>query len=670
MIHSKTARLLALMAALAVGSAAAQTSAPSGTDTVSRSGNLTDAGTAISNTASATFTDPAAPGQSVTVNSNTVTTTVAERQAFNVTYVGGGDGPTTDDPAGAPAAYTRVGNQGSTQVFEYVALNNGNAAQTITLSSNVTGVENVRFFAVDPATNPGATPITDLALPVAEEGGAGVRFWMAYDIPAGADFNTQVGATPIGTGLLWDGTENVATTEEPNAGGNELWWQYSRVTVFQPQGIVGPLAFPEGNGSGNYTDPNVPATTITRLNDTQTATPQAAVTTVTFLNTLQNTAAQADDFNLLAQNVPAGTTVTFLTPSGQAFTAEGVTEGGATYRLVDGVPTVTGVDPGQNVDFQVVVNTPTPATNNVTVTVAIESLSDADTVPEDFTTNTVLFPGGQFGDNPPGPDNTPTDTPVNVVAQPGTPADFPMAIRNTGGAPDTFTPSAPDVTFTVVDANGVESQVTVPVVYLLDSNCDGTPDTTTATGPITLAPGATACVVARVVVPEGAIGQVVPLEQTVTSERGLVLTDNNNTITVAQAGNLVIGKFVTSPGRVVDTEYIVGNPGVFQTATPAPGTVFVSNPADFSAVNTEFAPGVQYDYRIIARNGFNVPVENFSLSDTLAPELIPGAPTCSLVVGASTTPCTATVSGNVVSTTPLSLPAGARIVLTIPVTIR
>ncbi|SEJ44043.1 hypothetical protein SAMN04488058_10837 [Deinococcus reticulitermitis] len=572
-------KILALMTAMAVGMAGAVG---------------TPANTQIKNTATASFEDPTGPAGNTTGSqtSNEVTTTVAAKSSFNVTYLGSAantDSATTGTATDTlPAEYKKTANQGETVAFKYQVVNTGNDTQTITLApAGATGAKLVaandpsvagfagNFTTLTPAQKTGVDAAT--ALSSVSLAADGVReFWLVYTVPAGSAKASTVGATPVGSGNIWNGTANAAVTE---AQATSPFLQYSAVVVYTPVAVVGPDGAPEAGASGTYADPVDANTTITRSGDTQTAAIRAGDTSTTFINTLKNKGDATDGFVLSG---PAG--VTFLTASGAAFTAAGETIGGLTYILEGGLPTIKGVAAGATANFRTVV--PHDATAGAkSVTVGIDSTSDADTAPEDTTTNVVNVPGLLFGDS----DNNKATDPVNtVVTRPvtttaGTTVTFPMEIKNTGGGSDTFLPSAPNLTFTVVDANGTQTTKSVPVEYLLDADCDGTADNTTVitTPGVTIAAGGTACVIAQVKVPENVVATTTPitLNQTVTSGSGLTATDTDDTITVG----VVAGSAITINKS--------------QTST-APAV-----------------PGNDLTYSIVAKNTYNTAVKNFILTE-------------------------------------------------------
>lgn len=572
------AKMVALAVALAAGMAGAVG---------------TPVNTSIKNTATASFDDPSGPSGNGTgrASSNEVVTTVMAKSGFNVTYLGsaaGSDSATTGtETATLPTEYKKAANQGDTVAFKYQVINTGNDTQTIMLAAagatgaklvdasvlSVTGNFSTLTDAQKTAVN-GATALTSLTLAA----DATKEFWLVYTVPTGSAKGSTVGATPVGTGNIWSGTANAPVTEAQTT---SPFLQYSAVAVYTPGAVVGPSGAPEAGATGTYADPVDATTTITRSGDIQTATIKAGDTSTTFINTLKNTGTATDGFVLSG---PSG--VTFLTASGAAFTAAGETIGTLTYILEGGLPTIKGVAAGGTADFRTVVTTTTTA-GAQSVTVGIDSTSDADTATEDTTINVVNVPGLLFGDS----DNNKATDPVNTVVPrsvtttAGTTVTFPMEIKNPGGGSDTFFPSAPNLTFTVVDDKGTQTTKSVPVEYLLDADCDGTADNTTVitTPGVTIAADGTACVIAQVKVPENVVATDAPitLNQTVTSGSGLTATDTNDTITVgvvaADPDKITIRKDLTSTAPAV--------------------------------------PGNDLTYRIVAKNTYNTAVKNFILTE-------------------------------------------------------
>ncbi|MPY66295.1 hypothetical protein F8S09_06230 [Deinococcus sp. SDU3-2] len=567
-------KIVALAVALAVGVAGAVG---------------TPANTQIKNTATASFQDPSDPTGNTTSSqtSNEVVTTVSDKSSFNVTYVGSvanSDSATTGTATSTlPAEYKKTANQGDTVAFKYQVVNTGNDTQTITLApAGATGAKLVdasvlsvtgnfaTLTSTQKAAVDGATALSSVSLAA-----DGVKeFWLVYTVPTGSTKGGTVGATPVGTGKIWNGTTNPSVTEAQNT---SPFLQYSAVVVYTPVAVVGPSGAPEAGATGTYADPVDANTTITRSGDVQTAAVKANDTTTTFINTLKNKGAATDAFVLSG---PSG--VTFQTANGNPFTTAGEIIGGLTYILEGELPTIRGVAVDASADFRTVV-THAATAGAQSVTVGIDSVSDADTTAEDTTTNIVNVPGFLFGDSDDDRATDPVNTVVtrSVTTTGGQTVTFPMEIKNTGGGSDTFFPSAPNLSFTVVDEKGSQTPTSVPVEYLLDATCDGTADNATViTSPgVTIAAGETACVIAQVKVPANVLTQTVTLNQTVSSGSGLIATDTNDTITVG----VVAGTAITIQKTKTSTAAVV--------------------------------PGNDLTYRIVAKNNYNTPVKNFILTE-------------------------------------------------------
>ncbi|GGS01897.1 hypothetical protein [Deinococcus sedimenti] len=693
----KKTHLFTLMAALAVGSATAQTAS------VSRTGNLTNAGLTITNTATASFQDPSNTASTMTSSSNTVSTTVLPKYGFNITYPAGGDSDTTDLVTGAPATHQRTNVVPGTSVaFAYVAVNNGNAAQTITLTNNATtGVSNVRYYLSNPDTNgDGIITASDTATPIAADGSGNINltlpvqgddpgtpavetstgmvtFYMAYAATGVGD--AVVGATPIGTGQVWSGTANVSAIEQKDPGTpsyDDLWWQYSSAKIVKAQLTNDPqnpgtgTVTPPPTGSTTtpgYTSPTGPtgSTPIAVSGDEQIAYPKADADalndSVTFTNTVKNGAAIADT---VALSVVPRTT----------FPATGYSQVVATTGTA-GVYTVTQTNP----DGSTTVATVTLSTTSLTVAatgsstydvtvsypdqdsgtpypvyvaVGAESGNDTDTTVDDTTYDTIYPPAMQFKDQVTDL-NTQAGTAGNTVS-------FPMTVVNPGEYADTYTLSG----YTVVTLLDGSKQL-VGIVY---SSATAGDVTLTGTRSVTdAASGQTATInvyTTRSVSANGSLnvsaGVALPggtnpvayttsttaytVNQTATAVySGITASDTNDKITVALNGALAVAKFTqTATTYAANSEYVLGTTATSGTSTDAKA---IANPADYSAMNTlgrtSYAPGVNYSYRIIAKNTYNTRVERFFLSDSLNANLtlvsVTGSVSGNTIVGSTDT---------------------------------
>lgn len=735
-------KAIALMAALSAGLAAAQSATPVRTD------NVTNAGVSITNVATASYDIPNDSGgtTSASTTSNTVTTTVAPKMAFDLTYTTGADADGTDTATTAISSYQKGGVvPGATVVFPYIAVNNGNAKQTITLTSNATaGVSNIVFFKANPDTTPDGilTPaelaaakdiagnvITSVEVApsgddpattnVTEKNTGTETFYMAYDV-TGAP-GAVVGATPIGTGQVWADASNGGTApganvpavteqKDPSAPAyDDLWWQYSSATIIspnltnEPQTVTTTVTPPTGTPTIGYPSGGTP---ITVSGDEQVAYPKAdadtANDTVTFTNTVKNGSTTPDTVTL---TINANTTtftsggVTYtvtqtVTPTGTAgqYTVvqtvkdpAGTTVSTTTVTATISTPTLA-VGASGSANYTVTVSYPDLDNGNpapIYLKVGVDSGNDTDTVPNDFTFDTILPPGMKFGDATGLTDLTVATGAADTVNKPGTagnPVSFPMEVVNTGEYADTYTLSG----YTVVTKTDGTKQI-VGITY-----SGGAISTTTTTRSVTdggvtgtitvytttaVAANTEAAVSATVTLPAdvaSTAGTNYALKQTATSDySGITVTDINDTITVSAAGSLVIGKFTAKSGVAAGSEFITGNPGTYSDTAPAAGVPSITNPAGYTALATSYAPNVNYSYQIIAKNSYNTGIQNFTLSDTLNTNLTYVSATCTVLNASGTATgmpaCTASLSGSTVSTAALVLPAGATQTLTITV---
>ncbi|ABF44612.1 beta strand repeat-containing protein [Deinococcus geothermalis] len=285
------AKILGLMAALAAGNALAAPT-PNTTSTL--------AGTAITNVATATFTDPATGNAAMPVSSNTVTTTVLPLPGFDLVYDDGtADGNTL---ANTPKVVTGA-VPGQVIRTDYDAVNNGNTPLTIILRANTTGgsssAADVKYLDASGVELPkDGNGNYVLTLPA---GSAGVvKFTQQLTVPANAAAGATYGASPegfvtgTGTGTGQNGIPTGSTLYENQtvsngavvatpAQGADL--QFVRVTTFQPNLTATPnVANPTNpvgpDGSTTVTPPalgtvNVPTVssgTPNRPNPTQPAT--------------------------------------------------------------------------------------------------------------------------------------------------------------------------------------------------------------------------------------------------------------------------------------------------------------------------------------------------------------------------------------------------------------
>lgn len=353
-----TPRVLALMAALAAGTAAAATT-------------NTTAGQIITNQATATFTDPSTLAAATPIVSNTVQTVVLPKPGFDIQY---GDGSADNTTATAPApSYDKSGVlPGTTVTTSYVVVNTGNVnGYLVNLAADSAGgnaPQDVRYY-LD-ANNDGmpdsGTPITSVTLNAdnpttpADEGvvrilqvitvagtaGTGAQYSAS---PAGTAPSGSVSATDTSTGITTAYPYAPLTEAQANPASSNGDLQYTRVTVFTPTVVNAPAdgdpatagqqaptttvvvppsaatvidpnnptsapgtpSSPSDPTQPGYTDPPVAGSTgavaVTVIGNVQTAYPpadtNAAADAVNFKNSLTTpTGAPADTVNLFPLN--------------------------------------------------------------------------------------------------------------------------------------------------------------------------------------------------------------------------------------------------------------------------------------------------------------------------------------------------------------------------------
>ncbi len=588
---NKYSKLIAVMAALAAGSALAA--------------GGTSAGTQISNTATATFNDATGTAQTP-IDSNTVTTTVSAVPTFTITP---NDSSADLGPHPATPGQSQTNTlPGATVDFPYTVTNTGNTPVQVTLStlysvngalSTTSGITGVQYF-VDTNGNgvldgtEGATAVTSVVVANNTTGNATVKLIQRYVVPAtGANSanGTKLGADPVGsgtydpagaTGTSYTSTVAIAGTTAPYL--NQDANNFNQVTLSRTDaGKVGPNTDADADGKLDpanttavtpYTQGGV---TINYNGDSQNAQATTTSTSVTFKNSVVNNGNRPDIFDLTAalSNAPTGATVT-------------ISSDAAGTSPITKTPTVNPGLAGEYTFYVTVTypagSVPTSPTAPFTATVTSTSENSlttnggTGTGGTDTTTNIVNLPSVQFTDSVNG---TPTPgTPNNTVTTTGaatgtTPTTFPMVVKNNGTAPDTFSLTG---TVNITTPTGTTA---TPVTYYADANCDGVADNTTAiTSTGALAAGATYCVVAQVNVPQNTLPGTYTLTQTATSATtGATSTDNNDKFTVQITANSY------KPAKTVDL--------------------------------TNAAPGATLTYTIAASNTNNSNLTNYILKDTV-----------------------------------------------------
>ena len=489
--------LLTLMIALAAGSAAAV-------------GSGTTAGTAIKNTATASFTDPTTNAAGTPVVSNEVTTTVLPQANFDIQYVGNPDGTLGNDSATnkIPATYkgiviptaTAPGNQ---LISTYDVVNTGNVNNYVvnlsadTANSPNTGATTTYYLATDTTRT---TPITFVTLPAddvntaADEGV--VKIVQVITAPALATAGQVYAVSPKGDAPAGANTTPLntyaAVTEPPT----DL--QYAQATIYTPVVAVKPPQGPftpatvntppttgTGTAVGNplnppsdpstptdptdpkttgYVDPTNPKTSIGVTATDQSAYPIADLENVnpdvvTFNNVATNTGTATDVVNIFVNaisfnpatgvfSLPNGVTVRFLDTNGNLLPVVGTG--------VNQYPTLT-LAPNTTVPFRTEVTY--PDSNTVTdpapivIGVNIDSGNDAGYVADSTTTNTIYPPAAQFADSNGAALGATNTAPTEYVFPTDAGATTPVAPLATGALP------VPQTTA----ANGTDASAVFPM---------------------------------------------------------------------------------------------------------------------------------------------------------------------------------------------------------------
>ena len=597
----KSLNFLPLMVALAAGVAGANATNTSW---------ATTAGTVITNSATISFSDDTGKDQPP-ITTNPVTTTVLPVPSFTITpNQTTANTKSTDAPDYANPGQAKDARPGDIVAFPYVLTNTGNVnGESFDLSTGTTPTNgvggtgtgltqgSVKYYLTNPDANAdGVITPAELAAATAVttisnvDRDKMVTFYQVYTVPATATDGQTYGSSPTGTRK----PNSVATNEpaapftQPTDSNNA-----NLTTVKRADAVaIGPKTYPDGNAPV-LTYPSVDTTpvTITESGDVQTAPTTATTTKVTYTNTVKNPGNRTDVFDITAvpSNIPAGATYTVVL----------LDNTGAPLKDTDGdnVPDTGSLAPGATVDIRVEVTLPagsasTDPTKQPTFTVTATSKNDA--TKKDSTTDKLLLPGVLFGDKvTPAGDPDPTKVVNQNAATPGNPnsptastpntlTGIPMQIKNTGGSPEAFTPVG-TITFSTPTGDK-----TVPVSYLPDANCDGTPDSTT---PVTvtpvLAPGATYCLIPVVNVPDNAYPGAYTLLQTATgTTTGVKATDTNDTVTVPKTGTptdyikKTVDKASAAPGETL-TYTILG-------INKSNGNIFKAIVSDAVPANTSF----------------------------------------------------------------------------------
>ncbi|GGS28184.1 DUF11 domain-containing protein [Deinococcus knuensis] len=233
----RSTQLIALMAALAAGSASA-------------AGTL--AGTTIENTATASFEDPANAGSTLSSTSNTVQTVVLPKPDFDIVYT---DGTTDGNTITTTPVLTTGAVPGQVITTPYSLVNKGNTPLDIVVNADTTGSaagSTVKYYRVNPdgslgAEIPAGTAVTvtpdDPSTP-ADEGI--VKIAQVITLPTDPALITPTsvfGASPEGTVVGTAGADPLVTPGNGYASGTTIQeenkavntdLQFTRITVYAP----------------------------------------------------------------------------------------------------------------------------------------------------------------------------------------------------------------------------------------------------------------------------------------------------------------------------------------------------------------------------------------------------------------------------------------------------
>lgn len=704
-----TPRLLALMAALAVGSAAAAGNTPSGT--------------VISNTATATFEDPTNPGNQATpVPSNAVTTQVQPKPDFDITYAGApsSDGTTPTTPIASHDKQNVI--PGATVTTPYVILNNGNvgsntpsgAAYTVTVTPYTGGttlptgtvvqyyVGSTKVYdSGDTANYPGLVSVpADDPTTVADEGQVSLE--QRVLVPGTAASTADFAVSPRGRANVYS-AGTIAATDESTG---DL--QYTRVRLTQPKvdvneptkdpgnpanpignvvtppttgtgtpdpnydpgnpgnpiNPVSPPGTPSGTGdpqTPGYLDPSKPGTPIaTPGGDLQIAYPPADSDTgadkVTFYNTLTNVG-MADTVNLFptdSTGAPIG-----VNNNDGSFTLPG----GVTVRFLkaDGSAITTFFTDSSGSKYPTVAlpdGQTTPQSVNIRVEVTYPDSNPAVTSnPQPINVLVGIDSGNDAGVVA---DGTSTDRILPAAMEFGDSAPGLGTDNTAATSTQTVNPLVAPASATTVAQNTTDRRAVFPMDLVNRGEYADSYTLTKATLSFPNTAGSATAAVLRYVDANGAelpkdsggsyISPVVAPNDELTVYAVVDVPSDAlaGTVTVSQTAT---GNFSTISSTDPDDKIVIR---VVDTANGSSGvvvnkyqTVNGAVPSGVAAEQTAKTalPGDTLRYAIIAKNNYNTPVKNFVLSDSAGGGN--NAYTYSTLVSASATASFGTVFYNV-----------------------
>ncbi|OLV19010.1 beta strand repeat-containing protein [Deinococcus marmoris] len=665
-------KFLIMMSALAAGTALA---APAPTATSAG----TTAGTVITNTATATFTDPSTGNAATPVTSNTVNTTVTPITGFDIVY---SDSSADGTTAAVPATYTEYNRPntlaGATVVTAYTVVNNSNIDNyVVNIVADTTGTgtapTSVKYYLKTDTTF--ANEIFSVTL----ANGGTKEIVQVITIPTVATAGQTYAASPKGTAPavttgtvqfpVYNESSNVNTPVTPAANGD---LQFTLATIFipaltntpnpnpatgntvtpptpttpgTPDNPVSPPGTPVSTdptkpdpSTSGYSDPTTPSTAIAQniAGNNQIAYPISGTTTVTFSNVVKNNNSTLSDtvrlFPTDATNNPIGTlntttgvftltdgtTVRFLSSTGTALPLD-----------ANGYPVLT-VPSGGSTPYRTLVSTfPISAIDPVptTILVGVSSGNKAGAVKADATTTDKIVPPGlQFGDVP----NTGTNPDGSLTGP--------------GGNAQTADPSATASTAPVTDA-GINTDRTVVFPMIISNTGEYNDTYTLQSDTITFRnkDGTTTAVKVKYVDATGT-----PLPTNTAGDYFTPVVQDNTKLTVyavldvpaTAAATDGTSPDVTTPSATADYTFVqkatanysgavVTDSVKDQITIKAVGSLAVDKYSRINAaidatfIGTAAAknpktanPKDTLNFAIVAKNNYNAPVKNFVLKDS------------------------------------------------------
>jgi len=229
-------------------------------------------GTSITNTASASYTDP--DGGAQTVSSNTVSTTINPLGSFTITLdQTAAAAPSVGNDQGIAGTLKLTGVQGQQVVFPYVIANTGNYNDTYTLGKNFvngsaipTGLTAADYKFYPELGTTGTPDLTATAITsIAVNAGASKNFYMVVTVPTTAPTGSIAYADPVGTATVTTVNNTngavgafTATVTPPTENNNNF--QFNKLTVNAQANLTVTKAFNKFYSAYTSSTTNTPVT--------------------------------------------------------------------------------------------------------------------------------------------------------------------------------------------------------------------------------------------------------------------------------------------------------------------------------------------------------------------------------------------------------------------------